>query len=99
MDRERLNMAEKTIKVRVPGTTANCGPGFDTLGAACTIYNDLELTLSSEPGIKIDIHASGRRRLIQEEHPEGCSSYFFAKNGYFYREKQELQYFQRIKTI
>ena len=52
-------MAEKTIKVRVPGTTANCGPGFDTLGAACTIYNDLALTLSSEPGIRIDIRGEG----------------------------------------
>lgn len=33
-------MAEElTIKIRVPGTTANIGPGFDCLGAALTIYN------------------------------------------------------------
>ena len=29
----------KKIKVRVPGTTANLGPGFDCLGMALTIYN------------------------------------------------------------
>lgn len=29
----------KKIKVRVPGTTANLGPGFDCLGLALTIYN------------------------------------------------------------
>ena len=52
-------MGEKTIKVRVPGTTANCGPGFDTLGAACTIYNDLSLTLLAEPGVHIDIQGEG----------------------------------------
>ena len=31
--------------VRVPGTSANCGPGFDCLGLATTIYNYLDLTL------------------------------------------------------
>ena len=31
--------------VRVPGTSANCGPGFDCLGVATTIYNYLDLTL------------------------------------------------------
>ncbi len=29
----------KKIKVRVPGTTANLGPGFDCLGLALTMYN------------------------------------------------------------
>lgn len=32
-------------KVRIPGTTANCGPGFDCVGIACTIYNYIELEL------------------------------------------------------
>lgn len=36
--------------ISVPGTTANCGPGFDSIGIACTIYNhiDLELTENSK---------------------------------------------------
>lgn len=29
----------KTYTVTVPGTSANCGPGFDCLGLALTIYN------------------------------------------------------------
>ena len=33
------------VKVRVPGTTANCGPGFDVMGIACSIYNELELKI------------------------------------------------------
>lgn len=27
------------IKIQVPATTANCGPGFDTFGIACSLYN------------------------------------------------------------
>jgi len=29
----------KKVTVRVPATSANCGPGFDTLGLACNLYN------------------------------------------------------------
>ena len=43
--------------VRVPGTSANCGPGFDCLGVATTIYNYLDLTLLH--GNKIVVEAAG----------------------------------------
>lgn len=36
------------VRVRVPATTANVGPGFDCLGIALQIYN--EVTVSREPG-------------------------------------------------
>lgn len=52
-------MGDRTIKVLVPGTSANCGPGFDTIGVACTIYNELSLTLRHEPGLRIDITGEG----------------------------------------
>lgn len=32
------------VTVRVPGSTSNCGSGFDTLGLALSIYNDITLT-------------------------------------------------------
>lgn len=32
------------VTVRVPGSTSNCGAGFDTLGLALSIYNDITLT-------------------------------------------------------
>ncbi|MDP4178331.1 MAG: homoserine kinase [Bacillota bacterium] len=31
------------FKVRIPATTANMGPGFDTLGMALKLYNELEV--------------------------------------------------------
>ena len=52
-----------TVKLRIPGTTANCGPGFDAVGIACTIYNELELTLSDEPGLVISIEGEGKDLL------------------------------------
>lgn len=33
----------RAVKVRVPATTANLGPGFDCLGMAVTLYNEVEL--------------------------------------------------------
>ena len=31
------------IKIAVPATSANLGPGFDTLGVALKLYNYLEI--------------------------------------------------------
>ena len=45
------------VVVRVPGTSANCGAGFDCLGLATTIYNYLDLTLLR--GGKVVVESSG----------------------------------------
>ncbi len=37
-----------SVTVRVPGSTSNCGAGFDTLGLALTIYNRVTLTRAPE---------------------------------------------------
>ena len=34
----------RTVSVKVPATTANLGPGFDTLGLALSVYDELEFT-------------------------------------------------------
>jgi homoserine kinase len=42
------------VTIRVPGSTSNCGAGFDTLGLALTVYNRVtlrrEATDSASPG-------------------------------------------------
>lgn len=43
------------IKVKVPATTANMGPGFDCLGAALAIYNIIEVE-ETNAGLTIEIH-------------------------------------------
>ncbi|MBC7369763.1 MAG: homoserine kinase [Undibacterium sp.] len=39
----------ETVTVRVPGSTSNCGAGFDTLGLALNVYN--RVTLASDEGV------------------------------------------------
>jgi len=52
-------MNERSVRVRVPATSANLGPGFDALGIACTIYNEMTLTLTPEPGLNIVARGEG----------------------------------------
>lgn len=43
------------IKIRVPATSANLGPGFDCLGLALNVWNEVSI----EPANKIMYHAAG----------------------------------------
>ncbi len=40
----------------VPATSANLGPGFDALGLALGIYDELVLRVSSEPGLRVEAY-------------------------------------------
>ena len=44
--------------VVVPGTTANLGPGFDTLGMALTLYDELDV-VATHSGVVVDVHGVG----------------------------------------
>lgn len=62
------------VKVRVPGTTANCGPGFDVLGIACSIYNELELKLLTENKLYIEVYGDGAKDIpCDEQNMVWCS--------------------------
>lgn len=53
------------IRVRVPATTANLGPGFDCLGAALGFYNYIEMEFSQHP--KITVVGEGRDEIVKDE--------------------------------
>lgn len=38
----------KSVAVRVPASTSNCGPGFDTLGLALNLYGTVTISLRSD---------------------------------------------------
>jgi homoserine kinase len=38
-----MTPASRSVRVRVPGSTSNCGAGFDTLGLALQIYNTVRV--------------------------------------------------------
>lgn len=49
----------RTVHVKVPATTANLGPGFDTLGLALSLYDELEITARVEPGVRVTVEGVG----------------------------------------
>ena len=52
---------KKSVTVRVPATSANCGPGFDSLGLALTLYNDFTFTISDETfGFSLEVEGEGK---------------------------------------
>src|SRR5713101_3975396 len=50
-----------TIEVRVPATSANLGPGFDVLGLALGLYN--EVLYEEADGVAVSIEGEGAGRL------------------------------------
>ncbi len=57
----RQTPAHAPVVVRVPASTANLGPGFDTLGLALSLWNTLRVGWSDEPSVTV--HGEGQGRL------------------------------------
>lgn len=51
--------AGRTVDVTVPATSANLGPGFDTLGLALSVYDTLEVTELPAGRLEIEVSGSG----------------------------------------
>jgi len=60
-------VAERSVVVRVPATSANLGPGFDTLGLALSLYDDLVVTSLPEPGLDIQAEGEGADEIPRDE--------------------------------
>jgi homoserine kinase len=50
------------VKVRVPASTANLGAGFDALGMALGLYNEIEVERTGD-GLRLEIEGEGAERL------------------------------------
>ena len=51
-------MSEPVLSFRLPATSANLGSGFDTMGLALSLYNDVEVLDILEEG-RYEIEAIG----------------------------------------
>jgi homoserine kinase len=49
---------EGSVRVRVPATSANLGPGFDALGLALALHDDMEARVTAS-GLSIEISGEG----------------------------------------
>ncbi|SFS58594.1 homoserine kinase [Paenibacillus sp. BC26] len=52
-------MMNRRVMVKVPASTANLGPGFDTLGMALSLYTWIEMTIPSDGSTVIELHGDG----------------------------------------
>lgn len=58
-----------TVRVHVPASTANLGPGFDCLGLALDLWNQAEFSLEGQ-GIRVHVSGEGQDMLpINEQNP------------------------------
>ena len=48
-----------SVQVKAPATTANLGPGFDTLGLALSLYDELTVTVRERPGATVVVVGVG----------------------------------------
>ncbi|GAA3854514.1 homoserine kinase [Streptomyces sedi] len=54
------------VRVRVPATSANLGPGFDALGLALGLYDDVVVRVA-ESGLHLDIAGEGADSVPRDE--------------------------------
>jgi homoserine kinase len=56
-----------SVRVRVPGSSANVGPGFDSIGLALGIWDDYVVTVTAKPGLRIDVEGEGAADVPRDE--------------------------------
>jgi homoserine kinase len=54
------------VRVRVPGSSANLGPGFDSLGLALGLYDEVEVSVAAE-GVAVEVAGEGAGRVPCDE--------------------------------
>lgn len=57
----------RSVTVRVPATSANLGPGFDTLGLALSLYDELTVTAHDAPGVSVHVEGVGAGEVPVDE--------------------------------
>lgn len=62
-----VDLVGRSATVRVPATTANLGPGFDTLGLALSLYDELEVSAVAGSGAHVTVEGVGAGELPTDE--------------------------------
>lgn len=56
-----------SVHIRVPATSANLGPGFDSLGLALGVYDELEVSLTGGDSLEIEVIGVGADVIPRNE--------------------------------
>ncbi len=60
-------LAGRVVTVKVPATSANLGPGFDTLGLALALYDELQVSVREQPGASVRVIGVGEGEVPTDE--------------------------------
>lgn len=61
------SLVGRRVSVKVPATSANLGPGFDTLGMALSYYDELEVEAVAGSGAVVEVHGEGAGEVATDE--------------------------------
>jgi homoserine kinase len=59
-------LAGTSVQVRVPASSANLGPGFDSVGLALGLWDTCVATVGEEPGVRIDVEGEGAAEVPRD---------------------------------
>lgn len=59
--------AGRSVSVRVPASSANLGPGFDSMGLALGLWDDYVVTTVERPGLVIEVTGEGADEVPTDE--------------------------------
>ena len=54
-----MRLGADRVRVRVPATSANLGPGFDALGIALGVYDEVEVRLVASDSVEVEVSGEG----------------------------------------
>ena len=68
MEHPEVHLAGDPVSVRVPATSANLGPGFDSLGLALSLYDEIDVeVLDVTPGPpQIEVSGEGADGVVRD---------------------------------
>lgn len=56
-----------TVRVRVPATSANLGPGYDCMGLSLDMWDEVGIETRDEPGVVIEVSGQGAATVPHDE--------------------------------
>lgn len=62
-----MRLAADRVHVRTPATSANLGPGFDALGVALSLHDELEVRAVGSPGATVEVSGEGAGQVPDDE--------------------------------
>ena len=62
-----MRLGADHVRVRVPATSANLGPGFDAFGIALGLYDELEVRALGSPGVSVEVTGEGAGQVPDDE--------------------------------